>query len=47
MGTADASPEVKRQGREANRSPPTSAEIKIFATIIHSSLLPRKLVFDL
>jgi hypothetical protein len=28
MGTGGSFPGVKRQGREADRSPPTSAEIK-------------------
>jgi hypothetical protein len=28
MGTGGFSPEVKRQGREADHSPPTSAEVK-------------------
>jgi hypothetical protein len=28
MGTRSSFPEVKRQGREANHSPPTSAEVK-------------------
>jgi hypothetical protein len=28
MGTGDLSPEVKRPGREADHSPPTSAEVK-------------------
>jgi hypothetical protein len=28
MGTGDSFPRVKRQGREADHSPPTSAEVK-------------------
>jgi hypothetical protein len=28
MGTGSLSPAVKRQGREANHSPPSSAEVK-------------------
>jgi hypothetical protein len=32
MGTGDSFPGVKRQGREADHSPPTSAEVKIYTS---------------
>jgi hypothetical protein len=38
MGTGGPFPEVKRQGHEADHSPPTSAEVKKMWIYIHTPI---------
>jgi hypothetical protein len=44
MGTGDSFPEVKRPGREADHSPPISAEVKKMDLYIHSPFMAQSLI---